>query len=317
MEIYGDSLDSILVDLYKELLAHSENVPGSRADDAGIWEVIGVKLQISKPRARLSRSENRGKAFSPLGELLWYLSKSDRVDFIEPYIKKYQEEAEGDIVFGAYGPRIFNMRDGIDQFRNVGALLRNNPDSKRAVIQIFNAEDIVTRHKEIPCTTTMQFLVRNERLHMSVTMRSNDAYMGLPHDVFCFTMLQEMMARHIGVELGEYHHYAGSMHFYDKNRTHLTEYLNEGVQKISEMPEMPKIDPIELIENLLHAENDIRKGVKIIANETIETDYWADMVRLIQAFWAFKEKDAKRLETLKSEFAHPIYKVYLENLVSR
>ncbi len=55
---------------------------------------------------------------------------------------------------------------------------------------------------------------RGSNLHMSVTMRSNDAYMGLPHDVFCFTMLQEMVAKTLGLELGEYYHYVGSMHLY-------------------------------------------------------------------------------------------------------
>jgi thymidylate synthase len=81
-------------------------------------------------------------------------------------------------------------------------LLGNRPTSRRAVIQIFNAEDIAAIHREIPCTTTLQFFVRNERLDMVTTMRSNDAYLGLPHDVFCFTMLQEIIARSLGREIG-------------------------------------------------------------------------------------------------------------------
>jgi thymidylate synthase len=48
----------------------------------------------------------------------------------------------------------------------------------------------------------MQFIVRREELHLFVCMRSNDAFMGLPHDVFAFTMLQELVARLIGCELG-------------------------------------------------------------------------------------------------------------------
>ena len=60
----------------------------------------------------------------------------------------------------------------------------------------------------------MQFIVRCEELHLFVCMRSNDAFMGLPHDVFAFTMLQELVARLIGCELGHYHHFVSSLHLY-------------------------------------------------------------------------------------------------------
>jgi len=81
-------------------------------------------------------------------------------------------------VYGGYGPRLFEQR-GHDQVGNVLDLLRSNPQSRRAVIQLFNAEDISRYHREVPCTTTMQFMVRDGRLHMLTTMRSNDAYIGL------------------------------------------------------------------------------------------------------------------------------------------
>ena len=56
-------------------------------------EQLGVSLRISQPRARLSRSENRGKPFSAVGELLWYLAKSDKLDFIEHYVAEYRKDA--------------------------------------------------------------------------------------------------------------------------------------------------------------------------------------------------------------------------------
>ena len=48
-------------------------------------------------------------------------------------------------------------------------------------------------------------------------MRSNDVYLGLPHDVFSFTMIQEIVARLLGVEMGDYTHFAGSLHLYDEH----------------------------------------------------------------------------------------------------
>src|SRR5689334_3669565 len=69
-------------------------------------ELSGVLLELTNPRARLSRTETRGKAFSCLGELCWYLAKRDDLQSIEYYIpQKYAERADGGRLLGAYGPR--------------------------------------------------------------------------------------------------------------------------------------------------------------------------------------------------------------------
>ena len=52
---------------------------------------------------------------------------------------------------------------------------------------------------------------------MVVHMRSNDAYIGLAHDVFAFTFMQEIVARDVGLDLGTYTHSVGSLHLYDQD----------------------------------------------------------------------------------------------------
>ena len=85
------------------------------------------------------------------------LTEDNRLDFITPYIHEYREESEDHVtVYGGYGPRIFRQR-GNDQLQNVITLLRKRPTSGKAVVQIFNAEDLAEHHEEIPCTTTLQF----------------------------------------------------------------------------------------------------------------------------------------------------------------
>ena len=123
---------------------------------------------------------------------------------------------------------------------------------------------------------------------MSVTMRSNDAYWGLPHDVFCFTMLQEMMARRLSVDLGEYYHYVGSMHIYENFLDGAREYVAEGVQRTIEMPAMPPGDPFTMVARLLDVERRLRAGELLEAGKEIGAPYWADIVRLLQVFWARK-----------------------------
>jgi thymidylate synthase len=65
-------------------------------------------LVLNNPRARLSRTESKGKLFSALGELFWYLSKENNLEFIEYYLPKYKVESEDGIsVRSGYG-RVLN-----------------------------------------------------------------------------------------------------------------------------------------------------------------------------------------------------------------
>lgn len=317
MEICGDSLDEILIELYQSLLGSGHPNTGTRGST---HEVLGAAIRLRKPRARLSRSENRGKPFSALAELLWYLSGSDDLDFIRPYIPGYEKEAIEGRVPGAYGPRIFSTRAGIDQLDNVAKLLVWKPTSKRAVIQLFNAEDIALDYsaaqeegfiyREVPCTVSLQFLLREGLLHLSANMRSNDAYKGLPHDVFCFTMIQEMMARRLGAEPGEYLHYAGSMHIYEPDLDEVRGYVTEGHQRTVEMPPMPPGDPFDLAETLVAAEGRIRAGEPFSASETVMDPYWADFLRLLQAFWA--SGDGAKLDALKADIAQA-FRIFVDS----
>jgi len=311
MEIEGQSLDAVLHQLYRELLDKGQSQGGTRGVNR---ELLGVSVRILRPRARISRSENRGKPFSALGELLWYLSGSDTLEFIERYVPRYAEDAVDGILEGAYGPRLLRMRNGIDQFASIESLLKERPASRRAVIQLFNAEDIAAHHKEIPCTTTLQFHLRDGLLHMSVTLRSNDAYFGLPHDVFCFTMIQEMMATRLGVEMGEYYQYVGSMHVYEDKLDDMKAYVQEGVHQTIEMPAMPAGNPFSLIGRLLDVEQRLRFGEGLDASKEMDDPYWADIVRLLQVFWAREwEKDhPNRLKELRAELVTTTYHPYVD-----
>lgn len=312
MEITRDSLDAVLHALYRALDEYGESNAGSRGQTK---ELLGVSLRIIKPRARISRSENRGKPFSALGELLWYLSGSDKLDFIRPYVSEYADDAVDGVLEGAYGPRLLAMRGKVNQFASIERLLRKKPGSRRAVIQLFNAEDIATDRKEIPCTTTLQFHLRADILHMSVTLRSNDAYWGLPHDVFCFTMIQEMMARRLGVEMGEYYQYVGSMHVYEYHYKQMKEYIKEGVQQTLEMPPMPDSDPFAIVDQLLFVEEKLRNGEEVDVGTAFEQPYWADIGRLLQVFWARKwagDKYIEQLKRLREEVSSPAYRTYID-----
>src|SRR5437764_1309773 len=101
------TLDDLLHTVMEEIITTGSPIEPSRGSAV---EMIGVQLELSDPRSRLSRTVTRGKLFSCLGEFCWYLAGSNKVDFISYYIPQYRQEAEGDIVWGAYGPRLFAWR---------------------------------------------------------------------------------------------------------------------------------------------------------------------------------------------------------------
>lgn len=291
MEFLGDGLDDILNDLYDALLKDGVH---NTSTNGGSLEFLGVTLRIAKPRARLSRSQTRGRPFSALGELLWYLSGSDEAAFVGPYIPFYVRDGKPAIVNGAYGPRI-RSRHGFDQLQAAIDMMRRKDGSRRTVIQLYEAKDLIAEDcVDIPCTTAMQFHRRGGILHMSVTMRSNDAYLGLPHDVFCFTMLQELVAAELDLELGEYIHMVGSMHLYDRDRDRAARYRREGYQRAVEMPAMPRSHPFRKVEDLLAFEQKVRAGQQVDPDSELADPYWSDIGRLIQISFAGQDDEAIR-----------------------
>jgi thymidylate synthase len=231
------------------------------------------------------------------------------VDFIDPYISRYRSESEdgGLTVYGGYGPRLFAQR-GVDQISNVISLLRERPNSRRAVVQLFNAEDIADHHVEIPCTVSLQFFRRAGLVDLVAMMRSNDAYLGLPHDVFCFTMLQEIVAKSLDCEIGEYRHFVGSMHLYDSDKDDAEALIGEDFQSRVQMPAMPAGDPWKAIGAILEAESRIRNGDRLDADEYGLQPYWADLIRLLQVFFS---KDAAYIRDLMTKMDYQRFRPYI------
>ena len=294
----------------QQIFDHGKHIVSTKG---GNTEITGVLLELSNPRARLSRTESRGKPFSCLGEFCWYLSETDTLDFIRYYLPAYGEYAENGKLYGAYGPRLFSW-NGLRQFSNIINLLRKKPNSRQAVIQLFSGIDIDNEHKDVPCTSTLQFLVRDDALDLLVSMRSNDFYWGLPHDVFCFTMLHEVLARTLFLRVGTYKHIVGSLHLYDDRLDDAKQFLHEGWQQTDlPMPSMPMEDPWPAIEFLKEEEMKIRTtGIESCRKLSKVHPYWADLVRLLQVFRCLKDGSINRIGEIKSEVEHECYVRYIE-----
>ena len=316
MHISAQTLDDLLRDVYGRLLKSTSKVEVSR----GLTYELspGIILELKNPLARLSRSELKGTIYSCLGEFLWYLSGENKLEFIKYYIPRYVKESEdGETIYGGYGPRLFKWKNSINidkfnQVENVINILRNKKSTRRAVIQLFDANDLINERKEIPCTCTLQFFIRWNRLHMVTNMRSNDAYKGLPHDIFCFTMLQEIIANSLGVKLGKYKHIVGSLHIYDEDKANAQLYIEEGWFLSQAMPAMPEVDPWESIGALRKLEKLIRADKNCNIHEHNLPEYWLDIARLLKIHKCKKTNDTTSIKKIKSEMHSEIYSIYID-----
>ena len=209
------------------------------------------------------------------------MSGSADLDFIRFYLKDYPPKDATGSLQEAYGPRLKGTGEfgyNIDQINRVIEKLRKKPDTRRAAITLLESSDLEPSQKEAPCTIGLQFIRRRERLHLVAMMRSNDAYLGFPHDVFCFTMIQELVARSLGIRVGDYHHFATSLHLYEDDQDSVADYLGEGFQNpVFAMPKMPSGCQMENLAAFLEVERAIRQGEIADARQISLAPYWRDL----------------------------------------
>lgn len=206
------SMDEIWKALIVGVLEQGQRV---QCRNNGSYEIIGEQFVLSDiTRVIMGNHIRKFDIRYALAELIWYLSGSNDGEMIKHYAPRYAEFLEEDgTAHGGYGPRI------VDQVPKIIEHLREHPNSRRAIVNLWNPETDLNQHgkKDLPCTLTWSFYVRLGRIFMVTNMRSNDLWLGTPYDVFCFTSIQQMIANSLKINFGTYTHQVGSLHLYEKN----------------------------------------------------------------------------------------------------
>lgn len=97
--------------------------------------------------------------------------------------------------------------------------LKENPDTRQAVIHVHFPQDILSmRAKRIPCSMYYQFMIRRGKLDVIYNMRSSDYDTHFSHDLWLADELRNYIAQEVGIESGILHMNIGSLHRY-KNYT--------------------------------------------------------------------------------------------------
>lgn len=203
----------------------------SKPRDMRVRELVGYSKTMEMSRPVVSVSSRKLSRKFLAAEALWILSGDNRVSTISKYnsvIANFSDD--GTYFAGAYGPRV------VDQLSYVVDNLVKDHDSRQAVMTIWRSNPRPS--KDIPCTVAIQFLLRpnpytgDDEVHCVDTMRSSDAWLGWPYDVFNFSMLSAIVAlmyKHrtgSSLGMGTLTLQAGSQHLYDRNWDAVNEVRN-------------------------------------------------------------------------------------------
>jgi len=119
----------------------------------------------------------------------------------------------------------------IKQYKYILDLLKRDPLTRQATLNINNYHEDMHDYNslDIPCTQNLQFILRDNKLDLLVTMRSQDVLWGVPYDISQFTFIQECFANILKVEPGKYIHVVGSLHIYEKDIERFEKILESDV----------------------------------------------------------------------------------------
>jgi len=179
--------------------------------------IFNCGFYIDNPSDKLiTNQERNGSQKYAAAEWAWYLSGDRSVEKLGnlygkiPPIWKRMADKNGN-VNSNYGWQW--KRNG--QLDEVVDMLRYNPSTRQAAISIYDGKEWDRYICDTPCTYAVQFSIINNKLCMSVYMRSNDIWYGFCNDQYQFASLQEMVADRLSIETGWYYHHAHNMHLYN------------------------------------------------------------------------------------------------------
>jgi len=223
----GNSYETIYTDILRELKDTPEFTPVTRG--IGCREITNLSIELTDPRNRFVWNKARDVNYEfAMKFFLWMLNGDTDFSYVagsnanaQNFADKKDDKAMPANFSTAYGPRIQK------QLPYILEELKRDKESRRAVIHILNEGDLdmlgTNTKEEYPCTDSLTFMIRDNKLHMYTHMRSNNMVLTICYDMFNFTMFHEYVLRALQVaypdlELGTYYHNIVSAHYFDREQ---------------------------------------------------------------------------------------------------
>jgi thymidylate synthase len=249
----------------KEYLALLEHLlhHGSPKEDrtgTGTRSIFGWQMRFDLAHGFPLITTKKVHTRSIFHELLWFLRGETNTAYLkENGVSIWDEWADENGELGpVYGSqwRSWKTTDGrtIDQITNLIDGIKNNPDSRRHIVNAWNVGEIENMALP-PCHAMFQFYVADNKLSCQLYQRSADVFLGVPFNIASYALLTMMVAQVTGLELGDFVHTLGDAHLYSNHVEQATEQLSRDIRSLPTIKLNPNItsvfdftyDDIELI----------------------------------------------------------------------
>src|SRR6187551_129779 len=217
------------LDLLQHVLDHGTD-KGDRTG-TGTRSVFGYQMRFDLAAGFPLVTTKRTHLRSIVHELIWFLRGDTNIEYLhDNNVTIWDEWADEHGELGpVYGKqwRSWACPDGrtVDQISGVIDEIRRNPDSRRLVVSAWNVADL-PEMALMPCHALFQFYVADGRLSCQLYQRSADIFLGVPFNIASYALLTHLVARHVGLAVGDFIHTFGDVHPYlnhlDQAREQLT-----------------------------------------------------------------------------------------------
>ena len=236
---------------YLNLLDHilKTGVVKSDRTGTGTLSCFGYQMRFDLAEGFPMLTTKKLHIKSIVHELLWFLKGDTNVKYLqENGVRIWNEWADenGDLgpVYGKQW-RSWQSPSGetIDQITNAIDLIKNNPDSRRIIVNAWNVGELKDMALT-PCHCLFQFYVADGKLSCLLYQRSADTFLGVPFNIASYALLTMMMAQVCGLAPGEFVHAFGDVHLY-------TNHLDQAKLQLTRTPtELPKLVINEEVKDL-------------------------------------------------------------------
>lgn len=257
------------------------------------------------PQHRLLFNEKRdANPFFHLFESLWMLAGRNDVEFVAYYAANMASFSDdGKTLNGAYGYR-WRHQYGVDQLEELVSILKADPGSRRAILQMWGTEDDLLPGgrgcKDVCCNMLVKYRVLHGKLNAYVLCRSNDmVFGGYGANAFHFSFLQEYLADRLDLEVGFYEQVSLDAHMYTEGLygkklwVNLQSTLDGTSEEVMRNPYsdakgdpvMFSLSPLSLNVSLVHlGKLKVRLGPTVLRNPKAET-FDSELKQLLDNQW--------------------------------
>ena len=237
---------------YLELLEHilENGVPKSDRTGTGTIACFGYQMRFDLQEGFPLLTTKKLHLKSIIHELLWFIKGDTNIKYLkENKVRIWDDWADDNGDLGPVYGKQWRSWEGVngqtfDQLQEVIEMVKNNPDSRRIMINAWNVADI-PKMALAPCHCLFQFFVSEGKLSCQLYQRSADTFLGVPFNIASYALFTMMIAQVCDLQPGEFIHSFGDVHLYNDHLEQASLQLSREPRPLPIMKINPGIKHIE------------------------------------------------------------------------